>query len=132
MNRSREQVSVLSRILRPLLIGVGVGITVGVLLLLAAAAVMVSTQVPAAAVTPVALAVIAVTALVGGFTTARLLRERGLLIGAACGLLIFLIVAIAGFSVDQAVQGTLLFLKLGLTVGCGALGGILGVNVKRK
>lgn len=132
MNRSREQASVLSRSLRPLLIGTGIGIVVGVLLLLAAAAVMASTQVPAAAVTPVALAAIAAAAFAGGFTAARLLRERGLLIGAACGLLIFLIVAIAGFSVDQAVQGTLLFLKLGLTVGFGALGGILGVNVKRK
>ncbi len=132
MNRSREQASVLSRSLRPLLIGTGIGIVVGVLLLLAAAAVMVSTQVLAAAVTPVALIAIAAAAFAGGFTAARLLRERGLLIGAACGLLIFLIVAIAGFSVDQAVQGTLLFLKLGLTVGGGALGGILGVNVKRK
>lgn len=132
MKRSREPASVLPRILRPILIGVLVGVIAGVLLLLAAAAVMASTQLPTGIVSPIALAVIAVAALVGGFTAARLSRERGLLYGAGCGLLIFLVVAIAGFSVVPSSQGAMLLLKLALTVGGGALGGVLGVNVKRK
>ncbi len=132
MNKSKEQTSPWVPALRSLLIGTGVGALLGVVLLLAAAAVMASTGIPTGAVAPIALAVMSLSALAGGFVTARLARERGLLWGAACGLLIFLIVALAGLSVEHTVQGTSLFLKLALTVACGALGGVLGVNVGRK
>ena len=132
MNKSREQMSPWTPALRSLLIGTGVGAISGVILLLAAAAVMASTGIPTGAVTPIALAVMSLSALIGGFVTARLARERGLLWGAACGLLMFLIVALAGLGVEHTVQGISLFLKLALTVACGALGGVLGVNIGRK
>lgn len=132
MNKSREQTSAWVPALRSILIGTGVGVVLGVVLLLAAAAVMASTGIPTGAVTPIALAVMSLSALAGGFVTARLARERGLLWGAVCGLLMFLIVALAGLSVEHTVQGTSLFLKLALTVACGAFGGVLGVNVGRK
>ncbi len=132
MNRNREQASVVSRLVRAVLIGAVAGVVAGVLFLLAAAAVMASVDIPARAVTPIAMVGVALAALVGGFIAARMLRERGLLIGAGCGLLIFFIVALAGFTVESAVAGTLLFLKLALTVGFGALGGVFGVNMKRR
>lgn len=131
MNKNKERSTVGSRI-RPLLVGVGAGVGVGLLLMLATAAVMALVQVSAAVVTPMAMGVLAVAALVGGFVTARLSRERGLLYGAACGLLLFLVVAVIGLAVMREIRGTTLFLKLALTVGGGALGGILGVNVGRR
>lgn len=132
MKMRKEELPVALRVLRPMGIGAGVGVLVCLLLLLLAAAVMASVSVPTGAVTPLALVIMAVSGLVGGFTAARLSRERGLLVGAGCGLLLFLVVAIAGFAVAEETTGSLLFLKLALTVGCGALGGVLGVNVKHR
>lgn len=132
MERSKQQMPWLSRAVRPLLIGVAAGVAAGSLLLAAAAAVMASVQVPMAAVTPIALAITVLASLIGGFTAARLLREQGLLIGAASGLLIFLVIAIAGFGFSVPISGVQVFLKLALTVGGGALGGIAGVNLLRK
>ncbi|MBP3435236.1 MAG: TIGR04086 family membrane protein [Clostridia bacterium] len=132
MNTRKENLSVAARIVRPIAFGGGAGILVCLVLLLAAATVMASCQVPQAAVTPVAVAILAVAAFLGGFTAARIARERGLLYGAGCGLLLFLVTAIAGLGTEQVVQGTLLFLKLAVASGCGAVGGIVGVNMKRR
>ncbi len=132
MNTRKENLSVLSRILRPVMIGAGVGILVCLVLLLAAAAILASVQLPQAAVTPIAMVVLSVAALVSGFVAARIARERGLLYGAGCGMLLFLITAIAGLGAEQTAQGSLLLLKLALAAGCGALGGIVGVNLKRR
>ncbi len=132
MNKTKDQRINLSSMIRPLLVGTAVGILVTVLLLLAAALLMASIQLPSAAVTPIALATVALGALAGGFTAARISRERGLLYGAACGLLLFLIIAVAGMLAMPSTSGATTFVKLALTVGLGALGGILGVNVGRR
>lgn len=131
MKKSREQTSVVSRVVRSLVIGAAVGILFGVLLLLAAAAVMTSVG-TTTAVTPVALAVIALAALVGGFAAARLLGERGLLIGAACGALLFVVTMLGGLGIESTAGGAVAFLKPIIAVGFGALGGTAGVNLKRK
>lgn len=132
MNTRKENLSVAARIVRPIAFGVGVGALACLALLLLAATVMASCQVPQGAVTPVALVILSIASLLGSFVAARISRERGLLYGAGCGLLLFLITAIAGFGAEEAAQGTLLFLKLALATGCGALGGIFGVNMKRR
>ncbi len=132
MKKHREEATGAFRLVRPLVFGTAAGIVVGAVLLLAAAAVMAAVNVPAAAVTPVALLAMSVAALAGGFAAARVSREKGLLYGAGCGLLMFLIIAVVGFSVEQSVGGSLLFLKLALAVGLGALGGILGVNLHHR
>lgn len=131
MKKSREQTSVVSRVVRSLAIGAAVGIVFGALLLVAAAAVMAAVG-TSAAVLPIALAVIALAALAGGFTAARLLKERGLLIGAACGALLFAVTVLGGLGTDGTVSGVIALLKPIIAVGFGALGGVSGVNLKRK
>ena len=121
-----------TKLLRPLLWGVGVGTLIGTVLLLIAAAVMATGILPPSAVTPVAMAVIAIMAFAGGFTSAVISRERGLLYGAAVGLALFLLVTVIGLSVLQQLHGGTMLLKAALTIGGGALGGILGVNAKRR
>ena len=96
------------------------------------AAVMAAVSVPTGAVTPMALVAAAAGALVGGLAAARLSRERGLLYGAGSGVLLFLLIMAAGFTLVPEVSGSMLAFKLALMVGCGALGGILGVNMKRR
>lgn len=131
MKKSREQASVVSRVVRSLAIGTAVGIVCGALLMLAAAAVMASVG-TSAAVLPAALAVIALAAFAGGFTAARLFKERGLLIGAACGALLFAVTVLGGLGVDGTTSGVMALLKPIIAVGFGALGGVSGVNLKRK
>ncbi len=132
MRKSREEPAIWWRILRPIVWGVIVGAVVGLVFLLASAAVMASMQVPTGVVLPLALAIVSIAALAGGFGAARCARERGLLYGAGCGLVLFLIVTLAGFGMEQTAPGASLLLKAALSVGFGALGGVLGVNSKQR
>ena len=129
---TRKEISPVARILRPLGVGTGVGILVCAVVLLIAAAIMTTGILPLGAVTPVALAAAAISAFVGGFVAARFSRERGLLYGAAVGLLLFLLITGVGIAVLQELRGAMMLLKAVLTIGVGALGGILGVNVKNR
>lgn len=129
---TRKEVSVATTILRPLGVGLGIGVIVCAVILLIAAAIMTTGILPASAVTPVALAAAAIGAFVGGFVAARLSRERGLLYGAGVGLLLFLLITIVGIVASQEFRGTMMLIKAALTIGFGALGGVLGVNVKKR
>lgn len=132
MNIRRENSSVVARIVRPVAVGGGVGVLSCVVLLLIAATVMASCGLPQATVTPIAVVILAISTFLGGFTASRITRERGLLYGLGCGALLFLITAVSGLGVEGAVRGTMLFLKLAVSLGCGAIGGVIGVNVKRR
>ena len=114
------------------LIGAVVGVLACTVILLIMAAILSAVTVPAAVITPLSLAAAALGAFVGGLVAARLSRERGLLYGAGSGLLLFLLVMAAGFALFPDTRGALLWLKLLLLVGGGALGGVLGVNLKRR
>ena len=129
---TRKEVSTAARILRPLGMGLGVGVIVCAVILLIAAAIMTTGILPASAVTPIALAAAAIGAFVSGFAAARLSRERGLLFGAGVGLLLFLLITVVGMVTSQELRGTMMLLKAALTIGLGAFGGVLGVNVKTK
>ncbi len=129
---TRKEVSTATTILRPLGVGLGIGVIVCAVILLIAAAIMTTGILPASAVTPIALAAAAIGAFVGGFVAARLSRERGLLYGAGVGLLLFLLITVVGIAASQELRGTMMLLKAALTIGFGALGGVLGVNVKTK
>ena len=62
----------------------------------------------------------------------RLAREKGLLIGALTGLLLFVILAIAGFIFVRDAHGSSAILKAAIFLACGAVGGIVGVNLRRR
>lgn len=129
---TRKEVSTATKILRPLWMGLGIGVIVCAVILLIAAAVMTTGILPASAVTPIALVSVAISAFASGFVAARLSRERGLLYGAGVGLLLFLLITVVGMVTSQEFRGTMMLLKAALTIGFGALGGVLGVNVKTR
>ncbi len=117
---------------RPLAVGMAVGLLVCLLLLALFAAVMASGLLSLRALSPLALTAAALGSFVGGFVSARVARMRGLLYGAGCGLLLFLLTAAVGFIAFPDASATLLPLKAVLTVAAGALGGIFGVNMKHR
>lgn len=127
-----EKESLFGRIIRPLAIGTAVGIVACVVILLVMAAMMASGVFPSRAVTLLALVAGGVGALIGGFVTARLSRERGLLYGAGSGLLLFLLTLAAGLFLSPEGEMGLWLVKLAIMVIGGALGGLIGVNIKRR
>lgn len=73
-----------------------------------------------------------VSAFLGGFISARILKERGMAAGALSALILFILVLIAGtiFSSDSINFDTLM--RFAAMLLSGAFGGILGVNKKKK
>lgn len=59
-------------------------------------------------------------------------REKGLMLGAVCGLLLYLLVMLAGFAVLREIRGAYAVVKLAVMIGCAALGGVLGVNMGKR
>ncbi len=114
--------------LRPLLIGLAVGIIAGVAMLLLAAALVKSVDVPRAAITPLAVGAASVGAFFGGLAAALAARRRGLVFGALCGVLLFLLILAAGIFRLGGVGGGYALIKLAALTVAGAVGGVLGVN----
>ena len=112
----KEEAPFWGRMAKPVLIGVAAG-AVGI---------------PQAAVTPMAVAAAAIGAFVGGFVAARIAKTRGILFGALCGLILYLLVMASGFAVLRDIRGTYAVVKLALMVVSAAVGGILGVNFRRR
>ena len=131
MKSRSEDTAMVKKILRPVLVGACMGAVVCLLLLLLMAAVIAAVDVPKAAITPLAVVASAVGAFVGGIVAAKIAKEKGLLFGAACGLILFVLVLVAGFAVLEEVRGSFAVAKLFILIGCGAIGGILGVNSRK-
>ena len=85
---------------------------------------------PPAAVEPLALLAGMLGCIAAGFLCAKLYGKNGLLTGAACGLVLFVIVLLAGCA---SVHGSLRFgslIKAVIFLFAGAIGGVLGVNIR--
>lgn len=120
--------SAYARVARPLLAGLCVGVITCTVLLLLAAALVGAVDVPRQAVMPLAYGAAALAAFTAGLVTARLSGKKGLLMGAACGFLLYLLVLTAGFVRYTGVDIGLSALKLAILVVAGGVGGVLGVN----
>lgn len=131
MRAQEKDPSFSKRWLRPLLVGTAVGVIACVAALMLCAALVRSVDVPRAAVMPLAVAAGAVGAFAAGLTAALISRQRGLALGAVCGLLLFLLVLLAGFARYTGVSGGYALLKAAVLTVAGALGGVLGVNRRR-
>ncbi len=132
MKARNEDTAMVKRFVRPVLVGALVGALSCLVMLLVMAAVMAAVDVPKVAVTPLAIAAGAFGAFISGLVGARIAKEKGWLFGAACGLLLFVMVLIAGFAVLKDVRGASLAAKLATMVICGAIGGIIGVNTRKR
>lgn len=78
-----------------------------------------------------AVAVAGLSAFTAGFSAARVLHKNGLLIGLAGAAALFLLLCVAGlFSGARFSSQTAL--RLGVMAVSGILGGIIGVNIRKK
>lgn len=124
--------SVLQGKIKPILLGLCVGVLCTTLLLLLMALIVRSVDVPRGAVTPLAVTAAAVGAFAAGLTAALAARRNGLLLGAVCGLVLFLIILVAGNLRFDSVDGSFAAVKAAVLTVAGAIGGVLGVNRRRR
>ena len=113
-------------------IGAVSGIAVTLLFLLLFAFVITkSRHIQYTLIAPMAIAAACIGAFVGGYITARINKSFGMLVGTICGALILMILLAVGAASGE-LPGMLSLLRGALMLISGAIGGILGVNRRRK
>lgn len=120
------------RWLRPVLVGVAVGLIGCIGLLMLMALIVQSVDVPRAAILPLAIAAAAIGAFLAGLTAAAIAGQKGLLLGAVCGLVLWLLILLAGVARYEGVSGGSALIKLAALLLSGGIGGVLGVNMRRR
>lgn len=113
---------------KSLLIGLCVGVVGGTLLLLVSALLLYKLNLPLGAVTPMALAALGLGGLGGGIATGLCAGQKGLLLGAACGTLLYLILLVAGAIRGGDPAPAYAALKWAVVTVCSAAGSVWGVN----
>ena len=131
-SHKEDSSAMVKRFLRPVILGAVVGALCCTLLLAVMAAIVASQDIPKAAITPMAIVAAAAGAFFGGFAAARIAKEKGLLIGGTCGLLLFILVALAGFAFLKEIRGAYILVKLAVMLVLSALGGVIGVNLRKR
>ncbi len=120
------------RWLRPVLVGVAVGLIGCIALLMLMALIVQSVDVPRAAILPLAIIAAAIGAFLAGLTAAAIAKQKGLLLGAVCGLVLWLLILLAGVARYEGVSGGNAVVKLAALVLSGGIGGVLGVNLRKR
>ena len=89
-------------------------------------------RVPQAAAVPLTIAAASVGSLVSGYVAGRISQQKGILYGFSAALLLFALLFLCGVIIVRETLAPAMFIKLGLMVLFGIIGGILGVNRKSK
>ena len=111
--------------------GIGISAAATVLVFLVFAFFLAYTGLPESAIPVIATVTEAIGALIAGFKTAKGNRSRGFLSGLLAGAVYMLIIwVIASLAGDGVYVGKHFFTMLGFSALGGAIGGILGVNLK--
>lgn len=116
----------------PVLIGTGIGAVCCLLLLLLMAAILTSLDHPLEAVRPMALVAGGIGSLLGGLFAGVLGRSRGLLLGALTGVALVALLLLVGAAMLPSVPFGQQLAKVLLMVVCSLIGGVLGVNLRRR
>lgn len=122
----------LTRFSRAVALSVGVGALVTFLILCLFALLMSVKDLPHSAVSPMSILAVAAGTILSGWCCARILRERGLLWGLCCATVLFLLAFFCELMLLGQPVGVLALYKYIIYAASGMIGGVLGVNHKRK
>ncbi len=113
---------------RPLLSGLIIGLITTFLLFVLFALMMSFYILPTTSATILASVSIAVGSFFGGFFSAKKLGKNGILIGALCGVAMFLLFTLIGIIAFGNAPGASTLIRLLIFITAGAIGGIIGVG----
>lgn len=117
---------------KPVAISCLSGAAISTAILLVFALVMSVRDVPAVLINPLACAAIAVGSFFAGFLCAKMLRQRGMLFGALCGILMFGILLFTSLTLTGEAFGWIVLIKLVIVMTSAMIGGVIGVNTRRR
>ena len=117
---------------KPLLVGTIAGAVTAVAVMLLCALAVSCFSLPTAAMRAMAILTVAAGGFAGGYGAARTFRKKGLLIGVAVGVILALILTIAGVIFTQQAPAMQSLSKFAILIAAAMIGGILGVNAKQK
>lgn len=116
--------------IRAIVIGSVAGAALCAVLLGILSLVFVSAEnIPQGILSPVVIAISVLSAFLAGFTAAKLARKRGLLFGAAAGLLLFALFLVSGVAAsNKAMDPSVPGIRLLVMFLAGAIGGLVAVS----
>lgn len=132
-SKSIRQKPVLDSI-RAIVIGSVAGALICAVFLGISALVFVSAEnIPQGVLSPLVIAVSVLSAFAAGYIAARISKKRGMLFGAASGILLFALFLFSGLAVsNKAVEPAQSGMRLLVMILSGAIGGVLAVSRKTK
>ena len=130
--RVKNELSPSMQMLRDSGIGAFIGLVLCIIFSFIAAFAISMGDLPHRIVTPVSLAVIALSALIGSIVSGKIHKRQGLLVGAITGVIMILIVLAAGFFVPGDSVSSVMILKAIATILPALIGSVIGVNLRRK
>lgn len=122
----------ISRISVPILSGIIAGIIASMVLLLIFSAVMITRDIPESIVPTLSAVSISIGSIAGGFVSAKFFGKAGLVIGAASGFILFVIMLLAGIAVHGELIAIPTIIKMIVAVVSGGIGGVIGVNSGKR
>lgn len=114
-------------------IGTGFGMLFFSVLVFIMASILAIGNIPAAIISPITVIFLAIGSFSGGFISAKIYGEKGILCGTISGIIFFIFILIFGALFEKSGFGTQAITKAVMVIVASALGGITGVNyIKRK
>lgn len=122
----------LVRFSRAVALSVGAGALVTFLILCVFSALMSVRDLPHSAVVPISILAVAAGAVFSGWCCAKINREKGLLWGLCCGTVLYLLAFFCELMLLGQPIGILALYKYIIYAASGMIGGVLGVNQRRR
>ena len=117
---------------KPILKGGILGLAIILILFVFLALILASGILPLSATPAIACIAISIGAFFAGFFTAKTTGKNGLVIGALCGFVLFLIFTVIGMAAFTSAPSTSTIIRLIIFVTAAAIGGIIGVGSADK
>lgn len=118
--------------IKPLLIGLIVSVVSSLIIVAICAIAATNLAVSDEAILIMALVSMSLGAFIGGISAAKMLKEKGFLIGALNGAAFFLLTTIIAFIVNQNAITMISLIKLLVFTLASMVGGVIGVNITHK
>ena len=121
------------KLVKVILIGIFISLVcIAVLTCLSALVISFLPTVPYGGLPYIMLAVEGLGVFPGAYVASAIAKSRGLMIGAICGSIVFLILLAVGMSVSTDSLSVITLIRAVVLIALGIFGGILGVNRKEK
>lgn len=132
-NDKSQSNGMIGKIMKAVVWGTIIGAAVCMIMLLLISFIFVKMQsVPEAAITPAALVIVCIGAFVGGYFSARIKKNMGMAVGAITAIVMFVILLLIGTACFGDNLGIVSLLRMAVMLISGAIGGILGVNKRKR